>query len=282
MAGRGKWLANAIYYSLMVLSAAIFLIPLFWMATNAIRPEYEIVQQPARWIPKTFSLVHFQYVLSRFHFLRWMFNSLWVALAATTLVVILDAMAAFALARFEFTGRRFIFNLILSMLLVPIQVGIVPLFLLMAQLHWLDTYTALILPTCANVTGVFLLRQFFANIPKELEEAAYIDGASPFLVWWAIILPLARPALAAVAAITFVSSWNSFLWPLIVANSDEVKTLPVGVAQFMSASSGTSGSAPAYGPPLAGAMMATLPALLAFLILQRYFVQGITSSGVKG
>nr|WP_246350782.1 carbohydrate ABC transporter permease [Deinobacterium chartae] len=191
-------------------------------------------------------------------------------------------MAAYALARFRFRGRDALLAVIVSMLLVPIQVTIVPLFILFSDWGELNTYTALVLPTAANVTGVFLLRQFFLSIPRELEEAARIDGASDLRIWWSIIMPLAKPALAAVAALTFVSSWNNFMWPLVATSSDAVKTLPVGIAQFMSATSGASGSAPAYGPPLAAAVMATLPALIAFIALQRFFVAGVTSSGVKG
>lgn len=278
---RGTLVADVVCYLLMALSVAAFALPLLSLASSAFKPASEIIEA-GRFIPETVTLEHFRSVVSKYPFARWAWNSVFVAAASTLLVVALDAMAAYALARFEFFGRRTIFALIVSMLLVPIQVTIVPLFLLFADAGLLDTYWALILPTASNVTGVFLLRQFFASIPRELEEAARIDGSGDLRIWWSVILPLSKPALAAVAALTFVTSWNSFLWPLVATNSDKVKTLPVGIGQFMSASSGTSGSAPAYGPPLAAALMATLPALIAFLLLQRFFVQGVTGSGVKG
>ncbi len=168
------------------------------------------------------------------------------------------------------------------MLLVPIQATVIPLFLLFAEVHLLDSFAALILPTTANITGVLLMRQFFLGFPMELEEAARIDGAGEGRIWWSVVMPMAAPALGAVAALTFVSSWNSLLWPLIAINSDRVRTLPVGIAQYMGSHAGTSGSAPAYGPALASATMATLPALLIFLLLQRYFVRGIATTGLKG
>lgn len=277
-----KALTRVASYLLMVVVVFLFVMPLLWLMVSAVKPEFQIVESPARWIPRIFTGEHFQFVLAKYSFGRWMWNSIWVATSSTVLVLVLDSLAAYALARFHFFGRDAIFSLIISMLLIPIQVTVIPLFLMFAEVKMLDTYTALILPTCANVTGVFLLRQFFVSIPVEFEEAARIDGCSDLRIWWSLILPLSKPALAAVAAVTFVSNWNNFMWPLIATSKDAVKTLPVGIAQFMSATSGASGGAPAYGPPLAGALMATAPALLAFLLLQRYFVQGISGSGVKG
>jgi multiple sugar transport system permease protein len=277
-----RLLKKLLLYLLLIGVAAVFLAPLLWELSSSLKPEYQIIEVPARWIPHTFTLEHYRAVLDKYPFGRWMWNSVWVASVATVLVILVDSLAGYALARFEFRGRNALFALIISMLLVPIQVTVIPLFLIFAEVKMLDTYTALILPTVGNVTGVFLLRQFFVSIPVELEEAARIDGCSDLRIWWSIIMPLARPAIAAVATVTFVSSWNNFLWPLIATNKDATKTLPVGIAHFMSATSGTSGGAPAYGPPLAGAIMAIAPALLAFLLLQRYFVQGISRTGVKG
>jgi ABC-type glycerol-3-phosphate transport system permease component len=168
------------------------------------------------------------------------------------------------------------------MLFVPIQITVVPLFLIFSKVNLTDTFPALILPIGANVTGVFIMRQFFMSIPSELEDAAYVDGASAFRIWWSIVLPLARSALTAVAIITFLSAWNSFFWPLIVTRTDAVRTLPVGIAQFMSTRPGQSMNAQAYGMSMAGAVFAATPPIIFFYVLQRQFIRGITTTGIKG
>jgi multiple sugar transport system permease protein len=271
-----------VLYVLEIAAVLIAVAPIAWMVSTSLKPEGQILSAAPHWIPQTWTLENFQQVLVKYAFLRWTVNSVVVAVAATAIVVVLDAMAGYALARFAFPGRGVIYTVIISMLLVPIQVTVIPLFVLFAQWRMLDTFQALILPTTSNVTGVFLMRQFFLNIPGELEEAARIDGAGDLQIFARVVLPLSRPSLAAVAALTFVSSWNNFLWPLIATSSDRARTLPVGIAQYMGAQAGTSGSAPAFGPPLASAVMATAPALVAFFLLQRYFTQGITMTGIKG
>jgi len=274
--------AAAFLYALELAAVVIAVAPILWMISTSLKPEGQILSAVPHWIPQTWTLENFRQVLAKYAFLRWTANSVVVAVVATAVAVALDAMAGYALARFAFPGSGLIYSVIISMLLVPIQVTVIPLFVLFAQVRMLDTFQALILPTTANVTGVFLMRQFFLNIPAELEEAARIDGAGDLQVFSRVVLPLSRPAMAAVAALTFVSSWNNFLWPLIATSSDRARTLPVGIAQYMGAQAGTSGSAPAFGPPLASAVMATAPALIAFFLLQRYFTEGITTTGIKG
>jgi ABC-type glycerol-3-phosphate transport system permease component len=274
--------AAALLYALEIAAVAVAVAPILWMVSTSLKPEGQILSAVPHWIPQTWTLDNFRQVLVKYAFVRWMANSVIVAVAATAIAVVVDAMAGYALARFVFPGSGLIYGAIISMLLVPIQVTVIPLFVLFAEWRMLDTYPALILPTTANVTGVFLMRQFFLSIPAELEEAARIDGAGDIAVFARVILPLSRPSMAAVAALTFVSSWNNFLWPLIATSSDRARTLPVGIAQYMGAQAGTSGSAPAFGAPLASAVMATAPALIAFFLLQRYFTEGITTTGIKG
>jgi ABC-type glycerol-3-phosphate transport system permease component len=269
-------------YAAEIAAVVIALAPIVWMISTSLKPEGQILSATPHWIPQVMTLENFRRVLARYAFLRWTANSVVVAVVATAAAVALDALAGYALARFTFPGGGVIYSVIVSMLLVPIQVTVIPLFVVFAEWRMLDTFQALILPTTSNVTGVFLMRQFFLSIPGELEEAARIDGAGDIQVFFRIVLPLSRPAMAAVAALTFVSSWNNFLWPLIATSSDRARTLPVGIAQYMGAQAGTSGSAPAFGPPLASAVMATAPALIAFFLLQRYFTQGITMTGIKG
>ncbi len=271
-----------LWYIMLVIIVVLALAPIAWMVSTALKPESEIATIEIHWIPRTITLENFQAVFEKFPILRWMLNSVVVAVLATLLTVFLDSLAGYALARMEFWGRNLIFAVILSMLFIPLQITVVPLFLAFSKLGLTDNYLALILPIGANVTGVFLMRQFFLGIPYELEDAARVDGASAVRIWWAIILPLARPALSAVAIITFLSAWNSFFWPLIVTQSDAARTLPVGIAQFMTLRPGLSMSVQLYGQSMAGAVIAALPPIIVFLLLQRQFIQGISLTGIKG
>ncbi len=270
------------FYLLMFIIAVCFLLPMAWTIISSLKPEGQIISYPPQWIPQQITLANFMTVLQNFPFLHWVFNSAFLAVISTILVLILDSLAAYAFGRLEFKGKKILFGIIVSMLLFPIQAYIVPLYLLFSELHLLNTYMAIILPSTAQVTGIFLLTAFFKSIPKELEEAAYIDGCNDFRIFYSIMLPLSKPALASVTIITFISSWNNFLWPLIAIRSDSLKPLPVGVAQFMGSTGGVSGSAPQYGISLAAAVMAVIPTAIVFLALQKYFVQGIVSSGIKG
>jgi ABC-type glycerol-3-phosphate transport system permease component len=282
MSHRWRTLRRGLHYVLLVGATLLALAPLLWMTSSAFKPEGEIMSYPPRWIPPSPTLQNFRYILANFAFGRWWLNSIIAAVVSTSLVLLLDSLAAYAFARLEFRGSQLLYGVILSMLMVPIQVTIVPLYLLFSSAHLVDTLAAVLLPTTGNVTGIFLLRQFFRSIPREFEEAARIDGATHLQIWRLIMLPLSRPALMSVAIITFISSWNNFLWPLVISYSDASRTLPVGIGQFFGGASGVSGSAPAFGPVMAAALLATLPAIFVFLILQSYFVRGITMSGLKG
>lgn len=277
-----RTISRAAWYVLLVVVVALVLAPALWMLSTSIKPEREIITTQIRWIPQNFTIEHFQAIVQNYPMMQWLFNSLFTATAATLLVLVLDSMAGYAFARMEFRGRGLLFMIVLSMLFVPIQITVVPLFILFSRLGLTDTYWALILPVGANVTGVFLMRQFFLSIPGELEEAARVDGASAFRVFWSVVLPLARPALTAVAIITFLSTWNSFFWPLIVTRSDSVRTLPVGIAQFLSLRAGMVQGQMSIGQSMAGAVFAALPPIVIFVILQRYFIEGISRTGIKG
>lgn len=277
-----RTISRAAWYVLLAVVVALVLAPALWMLSTSIKPEREIITTQIRWIPQNFTVEHFQAIVQNYPMMQWLFNSLFTATAATLLVLVLDSMAGYAFARMEFRGRGLLFMIVLSMLFVPIQITVVPLFILFSRLGLTDTYWALILPVGANVTGVFLMRQFFLSIPGELEEAARVDGASAFRVFWSVVLPLARPALTAVAIITFLSTWNSFFWPLIVTRSDSVRTLPVGIAQFLSLRAGMVQGQMSIGQSMAGAVLAAMPPIIVFVILQRYFIEGISRTGLKG
>jgi ABC-type glycerol-3-phosphate transport system permease component len=277
-----KTSARILWYVLFVVIVVLALAPVVWMISTSLKPEREIITTQINWIPKTFTLEHFQAITTNYPMGQWLFNSLFTATAATLLVLVLDSLAGYAFARLEFRGRNILFIIVLSMLFIPIQITVVPLFIMFSRLSLTDTYWALILPVGANVTGVFLMRQFFLSIPSELEEAARVDGASTLRIFLSVVLPLARPALTAVAIITFLTTWNSFFWPLIVTRSDSVRTLPVGIAQFLSLRPGMVQGQMSIGQSMAGAVLAAFPPIIVFVLLQRYFIEGISRTGLKG
>ncbi|MFB3816716.1 MAG: ABC transporter permease subunit [Candidatus Methylomirabilales bacterium] len=268
-------------YALLALVLVAWVAPLLWMLSTSLKPEGQILTLVPRWIPQTFTLEHYVEVFRQFRLERWLLNSLVVAAGATALGLAVSIPAAYAFARMRFRGQQWLFLLILSTILVPVHITIVPLFLGLAKLRLTDTYFSLIMPTVANGFGVFLLRQFFQNIPEELEEAAIMDGAGRLGVLLRVVLPLSRPPIMAVAIFLFLLSWNDFMWPLIVTNTDATRTVPVGLAASLGGTVG--GQAIAYyGISMAGSVVATLPALAIFVVLQRYFVQGIALTGLKG
>jgi ABC-type glycerol-3-phosphate transport system permease component len=277
-----KFASRVLWYVLFAVVIVLALAPVVWMISTAFKPEREIISTELHWIPHQVTSEHFTAILQNYPMTQWLFNSLFTATAATLLVLVLDSLAGYAFARMRFRGRGILFMIVLSMLFVPIQITIIPLFIMFSRLSLTDTYWALILPVGANVTGVFLMRQFFLSIPGELEEAARVDGASALRIFWSVVLPLARPALTAVAILTFLSTWNSFLWPLIVTRSDSVRTLPVGIAQFLSLRPGMVQGQMSIGQSMAGAVLAALPPIVVFVILQRYFIEGIARTGLKG
>ncbi len=220
---------------------------------------------------------YFPAVFARFPILGWFRNSTVVAVLTTVCTLVVDALAAYPLARMRFPGRRLILGTIIATFLLPYELLFVPLFLGLNMFGIADSIFSLAIPPSANALGVFLLVRFFETIPRELEEAAFLDGCSRLGFFCRILLPLSRPGLATVAIFAFVGSWNNFFWPLIVSSSEATRTLPVGLATMVG-----SGMSMRQGVLMAAAVIATVPALVFFLALQRYFVQGIASSGVKG
>lgn len=269
-----------ITYVLLIFTGVIFLFPLLWSLISSIKPENDIVSYPPRWIPANVTLDNYVQVLEKYPFLKWGMNSIITTISATLLILVISSMAAYAFGRLNFPGKKILFTVVLSMLLIPMQAYIVPLFFMMSTIKLLNSYFSLILVAGANVTSVFILTSFFKGIPNELEEAARIDGCNEFTIFAQIMLPLSKAALSTVAILTFIANWNNFLWPLIAIRDNGLKTLPVGIAQFM----GSAGSNAQfqYGPSLAGACMAIVPSIIVFLSLQRYFVEGIANSGIKG
>lgn len=266
-------------YLLMTLAAILFLMPVAWMLVMSILPEHEIFQPIPHWIPQEPTLQNFQELFKRAEeapVLRWFFNSVLVAGTGTVCYLLLTSMAAYAFSRLQFPGRNVLFFIVIATLIIPGQVTIIPVFLLLQKLHWFNTYYALVVPGLAGAFGVFLLRQFFLTIPKEMEEAALIDGCGRAGIYWRVVLPLGKPALATLAIFSFLGGWNDFMLPLIATNEIEMRTLPVGLTIFLGRYSMQ------YGLVMATAVIATLPVLVMFLLFQRHIIRGVVLTGLKG
>lgn len=275
-----KGMRQSLKYILLIAICVVFLFPLVWALACSIKPESEILSYPPKWIPDTFTVSNYTTVLEKYPYLSWGANSLITAVCGTLMILFLSSLAAYALGRFEFRGRKLIYGTIVTMLLIPIQAYMIPLYLMCAKIGLLNTYASIIFPSAANVTSIFILTSFFKGLPRELEEAARIDGCGEFTIFLKIMLPLSKPALSTVTILTFIANWNSFLWPMIAIRSDKMLTLPVGIAQFMG--SVNSNAQFQYGTALAACCMAIIPTMIVFLLLQRYFVEGIATSGIKG
>ena len=263
--------------------AVLWLSPIAWVVVTSLKPAPDIIRLPPEWIPWPPTGAHYHEVLlgsSRTARIgRAFVNSLVVATGSVILVLATSAMAAYPLARMRFPGRDLVFALLVGSLMIPNAVLLVPQYVLTQQLGWLSTYQGLIVPEAAMIFafGVFLLRQFFVTMPREIEDAALIDGAGPWQVFSRIIIPLSQPVLAALAIFAFRSAWNDFLWPLIAVNKPEMFPLPVALALLRSAYSSES-----YGPIMAGAALSALPLLVVFVVANRRIVEGVRLSGLKG
>lgn len=266
---------TAVTVTILALIALAIVFPFIWMLFTSFKPEAQIAQYPPKLFPDSWTLENYQNVWSRIPFARLFLNSIVMAGGVTVISLLLDSMAAYALSRLEFPGRDAIFIVILIALMLPFQVMFIPLYVVVHDLGLLDSYSGLIVPRATNAFGIFMLRQFFMTLPKELDEAARIDGASEFGIYWRIILPLSGPALATLAIFHFMYNWNDFLWPLLITSSTEMRTLPAGLALFVGQ------HVVEYGVVMAGAVLTLLPLLVAFLFAQRYFIQGIAMTGIK-
>jgi len=273
---RGGRIGDRIATGLLILFAVIWFVPLAWALATAFKPEAETTTIPVEWIASTITLDAFRSVLSSGNLPRWFFNSAVTSLAITVITVLLASLAAFGFSRARFRGRNLLFWFVLAGIMVPGQILIVPLFTQMQAFRMVDTYWGIILPQIASPIAVFIFKQFFDGIPRDLEEAATIDGASRLRVYWQIWMPLAKSAIAAVSIFTFVAAWNNFLWPFIVITNPDMMTLPVGLSQVQTA------YGIRYAQIMASAVLGGLPLLVVFLFFQRQIVQGIAGTGIKG
>lgn len=256
--------------------AIIWIMPILWMIDTAFKPSPEIFTVPPRWIPSYLTLEHVKEVLTKWPFVRWLINSLVVATTATLISLIVSVLAGFSFARLQWVGRNFIFIAFLSSMFIPWQVNVIPLYFIMHRLNLLNTYPAIFLPIVAMPIGIFLLRQFFLNIPQSLEDAARLDGCGSLRVLWHIILPVSRPALGALAIYMFIFSWNEFFWSMIALQRSNMLTLPIGLKALQGAYDIN------YGLLMAASFLAVLPALIIFLVLQKKIIRGIAFTAGKG
>ncbi len=263
-------------YAILAIFSLFMLLPFAFALTGSLKPEIEIFAIPMNWLPSAFQWRNYLLPFQQANFGRYFLNSAIVALVQTLAPLLLCSLAGYSLAKFEYPGRTLIFLFILSTIMLPLQVTIVPLFIIIKELGWVNSYAGLIVPGLASTFGTFLMRQFFLSVPSEHMDAARIDGASEPRIFWSIMLPMCRPALSALAVFSFTGSWNSFLWPLVVINQDAMRTMPLGIVFYIGEQ-----RAPQYGQLLAVAIIATLPVLVLFPVLQRAFIQGATVSGLK-
>ena len=268
---------RAVAAAILLIPAVLQLFPLFYLLCMSFKVGGEVMAYPPTVLPRTLNLSNYRSALSAAPLWRFLFNSLLVSFAITFLQVLTAILAAFALARFEFPGKSVAFGLIIATMLVPGEITIIPNYFTLARLGWIDTYAGLIVPFSASGFGIFLLYQFFRSIPKELEEAAALDGASRLRFLFQIMVPLSMPAITAFAVYAFINAWNMYLWPLVIAQSTNMQTAQIGLGMFRSQNESMS-----WGVIMAATSMLIAPTVLLFIAAQKQFVRGLTMSGLKG
>lgn len=264
----------------ILLLGFLFIAPLLWMIVASLKPETMIFKDMglAAFLPKEITFSNYSQILfsDRIHFFHYMWNSLFSVSMIVVFGLIVNSLCAYALVKLKFPGSDLILVLIIALYVVPFESMLIPLYIVVNNFGWINEYPALIVPFIASAFNIFLFRQFFMGIPKELEEAAMLDGATPWQTFWKVIVPNSKPVFATAAILTFVTHWSDFMWPLIVATDESIRTVQVGV-QYLFTDNNIE-----YGQIMAALSLTTIPVILIFLFFQRYYVQGITSSGVKG
>ncbi len=265
-------------YAVFVVLALVMLLPFWWMLSTSLKTHQYILHTPPELIPNPLSFESYTQLAETVNLGRTFFNSLFVSVVGTAAQVMLASMAAYAFSRMRWRGRNVVFTLYLATMMIPSVVLVIPQFIVVRTLGWTNTYLALIVPPLFNAFGTFLLRQAFLALPRDFEEAAFIDGANHFTVFWRVLLPLVKPSLATLIVLSFMGLWNSYLWPLFVARTDAVKTLPVVLGELQ----GGPQALTQWNLVMAGAVISVLPILIAYLLAQKWFVQSVVSNGIKG
>jgi len=272
-----KVVETSLLYAMLICIAVLLLAPFAWLLSTALKAESaDLFTFPPQWIPDPIVWDNFAKAWNILPFIRYLLNTFYIAIATVMINLVLSSMTGFALARMKFAGRQVILYAVLATTMVPFQVLLIPLFIVTLKLGLVDSYAGVILPVAVNAFGIFLLRQAFSTIPKDLEEAARIDGCTDFQIFYQIMIPLVKPALATLAAFTFVAQWNDFIWPLIVLNNRDLYTLQLGLASLQ----GVFGVNWRYIS--AASIIALVPTVVFFLCTQRFFTKGATAGAVKG
>jgi len=270
-------LQKTVIYLIVGFGAILMLLPFIWMVSSSLQTPHQVNLRPPIWVPIPPQWSNFQRILDYApYFPRYFVNNIIVAVVGTFLEVTTAILAAFAFSRLRFWGRDVVFYILLATMMVPGEIMLIPNFLTIVNLGWLDTFRALIIPWSASVLSIFLLRQFFLAIPDQLSYAAKVDGCKDFRFLWSIMVPLARPALVTISLLSVISGWNAFLWPLIVTNSHSMRTLPLGLALFR----GEAGTF--FELLMAASVVVVLPMVILFIIMQKHIVAGVSRSGLKG
>lgn len=268
--------SQAGFYLLIGLGAVIMLFPLFWMITTAFKADSEVFATPLRWLPSSLRWENFTIPFQQKPFVLWFANSLFVAIGVTIGNLLICSLAGYGFAKFTFPGKRVLFYLILATFMIPLQVTMVPLFLVVKSLGWTDSYTGLIVPVMVDAFGIFLMRQFIQDIPDDYIDQARIDGAGELRIWWSIVIPMLRPILSALGILTFLSNMDELLWPLILITTESLRTIPLGLSTFENTYQTV------HNQLMAIALLAMLPVYLVFILFQRQIIQGMTMTGLKG
>ncbi len=264
-----------VLYAALVMGVLFVTIPYMWMFSGSLKQEREIFEPGLNFLPNTLYLQNYIDIIEDYSIVRWLLNSFLIGFIVIASNMTLTVLAGYAFARLRWPGRDFIFYVYLGAMMIPIQVRLIPSFIIIKELGWVNTYQGIASLQLVEFFGVFLIRQFMLNMPRELEDAARIDGCGWFRVLWQIILPNSKPALAALMIFTFTASWNNFLWPLVVINQEKFMTIQVGLASMK-------GEVIPWGLLMAGTMISAVPLFVVYMILQKLFTQGIVMSGIKG
>lgn len=272
----GRWQQGLLLHSIVMIAVISAVIPVFWTVSTSLKPLQEVYAYPPKWIPSQFMWQNYVTAWNAAPFDRYALNSLIVTSVILISQLVFAALAAYVFARLQFPGRELIFMAFLATMMVPTQVLVVPSFLIFKYLGWIDTYMALTVPFLVNAFGTFLIRQSFLSVPEDLVDAARIDGAGHGRIIWNVLVPVSKPAFVSFALLTFTWRWNDYFWPLIMTNSTEMRTLPVGLV-FLRTSEGSI----QWNVVMAAAVFVIAPVILLFLAFQRYFVQGVIASGIK-
>lgn len=271
---RRKRMGQLVLMAVLLLGGLLMIFPFVWMISSSFKRPQDLYSLSL--IPPVFTLDSYRTVLQDTEYIRWFANSLIIALITTASVAFFDSLAGYTLAKLKFPGGMVIFVLILSTLMVPTEMLVIPWFMMSIEMGWTDSYWGIMFPGVISAFGVFLMRQFFMGVPNELIDAARVDGFSEFQIFWKIAMPLVKPAIAALCIFTFLGNWNAYIWPLIITRSEEMRTLPVGIAFFSTENQA------AFDLIMAAASLATVPVIIIFLIFQKQIIKGIALAGLKG